>query len=242
MTDRTWITEFGADYAIPEEIEQLVTDGLACDSSWHNDAMPSFEYIHEFKTDINYAHKLEDLTLRMFVDHEQPEQRERPEEQRYYIYIAQDGCEDTNLLRYSTDDTDDAVKMFRHWRQRFANISAVKGDVMTALYILRNNLTPCVPIADGVLRISHEDGANYVLSQLSEYDKSYAVGAVLRGIEDSPFAALHNICDANMLLPHAEDSIISGDNDDAAHDAALTACANYSNAIMDLVNQKLLNS
>ena len=40
--DRTWLNEFGPDYAIPVEILNLVRAGKLADQSWHNDACPSF--------------------------------------------------------------------------------------------------------------------------------------------------------------------------------------------------------
>jgi hypothetical protein len=40
---KQWIQEFGAEYAIPAEIETLVDAGVLADASWHNDLCPKFE-------------------------------------------------------------------------------------------------------------------------------------------------------------------------------------------------------
>ena len=39
---RTWRTEFGDDWAVPQEVLDAVTLGGLTDISWHNDACPSF--------------------------------------------------------------------------------------------------------------------------------------------------------------------------------------------------------
>lgn len=41
-TTRTWLTEFGEEYAIPAEILALVAAGKLQDQSWHNNTCPSF--------------------------------------------------------------------------------------------------------------------------------------------------------------------------------------------------------
>lgn len=41
---RTWQNQFTTDVAVPSEIQQLVTSGVIEDTSWGNDAMPSFTF------------------------------------------------------------------------------------------------------------------------------------------------------------------------------------------------------
>lgn len=76
-------------------------------------------------------------------------------------------------------------------------------------------------------RLSVEVGADYVWSQLDRNDIAYA-GDPERG-EYRGFAALHDRCDANMLLPDAED-----------YDAGNEEQTLYLNRVMDEVSRRLI--
>lgn len=62
-----WRTEFGEDYDVPSEVEELVRDGVLTDVSWHNDACPRFAV----NSDSGMV-----FTVFASVDHPDPRKRE----------------------------------------------------------------------------------------------------------------------------------------------------------------------
>jgi len=63
----SWRSEFGSDWAVPQEIDALVSSGQLEDSSWHNDTSPSFRR----------TTPEQDGSIKMlWVDHPDPDQRE----------------------------------------------------------------------------------------------------------------------------------------------------------------------
>ena len=68
-----WKQEFGADFAVPEEILGLLSDGLIRDVSCRDDGCPSFQVWGED------GHRL-------WVDHPVPSQRDFPDDERFRIH------------------------------------------------------------------------------------------------------------------------------------------------------------
>src|SRR5262245_56752308 len=62
---RTYKNQFDADYAVPTAIMRLVDTGQLTDMSWHDDVCPSF-----------CPADVKDDSIRLWVDHPDPQQRE----------------------------------------------------------------------------------------------------------------------------------------------------------------------
>lgn len=69
-----WVKEFGEDYAVPSQIQQLVDDGELTDDSCGNDVCPSFGF----------------KGLRLWVDHPEAGQRELAPTKRFWINKDED--------------------------------------------------------------------------------------------------------------------------------------------------------
>jgi len=76
--------------------------------------------------------------------------------------------------------------------------------------------------------MSVAQGADHVMSQLTSANIAYAADPA-RG-QYRGFAALHDIMDANMLLPFAEDEDL----------LAFAKWTNFANAVMDEVSRRIL--
>jgi len=72
------------------------------------------------------------------------------------------------------------------------------------------------------------EGAEYVMNQLNESDIAYASDPA-RG-EYRGFAALHDLMDANMLLPEIDDDCCMTDD-----------LCSYYNEVMDAVSDRIIN-
>jgi hypothetical protein len=89
-----WTEEFEKDYAVPREITDLVAQGKLIDTSWGNDAAPSFETL--------------DSNWRLWVDHPDPRMREMGSDQpRYQVSLNNvhntELCECDDLMFHSED-------------------------------------------------------------------------------------------------------------------------------------------
>ena len=105
MTDTrprpTWLTEFGPDYDIPDEV--LMLEGIE-DHSWHNDTSPSFGIYDGLGT-----------FLRIWVEHPDPARREYgTEAPRFGVMLSDDDDHDrcNGEMVYMGDDVRAAVRAF----------------------------------------------------------------------------------------------------------------------------------
>jgi hypothetical protein len=73
-TTRTWVNQFGEEYAVPASITSQFTD-----ISWGNDCAPSFT--HKLAHDEGY----DGTGFSLWVDHPEKEKREIPEMMRFRI-------------------------------------------------------------------------------------------------------------------------------------------------------------
>lgn len=107
-----WLKEFDADFAVPAEILNLVSKGLAEDLSWHNDTSPKFGV--EFDDRQNTKRYIQVL---LWSDHPDPEQRELGGH-RFTVcegdFDIEDGIEEV----VSTDDVAEAVSCYLSRVQR----------------------------------------------------------------------------------------------------------------------------
>ena len=95
--ERTWLNEFGVDFAIPAEILSAVESGKLEDESWHNDVCPSFS---------RYLPAGDGSHMQLFVDHPDPSERELGKESsRFFVlqYPA-NASDDEPIEIYSGDD------------------------------------------------------------------------------------------------------------------------------------------
>lgn len=76
---RTHLTEFPADFAVPAELLALVAAGKLVDTSWGDDCSPSFR-----------PADCPDCSIRLWVDHPDPEQREHGTGSRFWIAFYDD--------------------------------------------------------------------------------------------------------------------------------------------------------
>ncbi len=75
-----WVKEFGREYDVPLAIQSIVNDGISQDLSWHNDTAPSFGFIND-------APGTTALDIRLWVDHPDPSEREKPKSDRYAVQV-----------------------------------------------------------------------------------------------------------------------------------------------------------
>jgi len=99
-----WINEFDESYAMPPEIQELITEKLAEDVSWHNDVCPSVGV---------FQWNGEDL-LRLFFEHPDPARREVPGHGRFGLSWW-DG-EGRFINSMETDDVHEVVRLYREKR------------------------------------------------------------------------------------------------------------------------------
>lgn len=100
----TWKTEFSLNYAVPAEIEDLVSEGVLEDTSWHNDAAPSFRIVE------SGPDGRED-TCYLFVEHPDPTKRELYGP-RYRVFYR--GSDDTALETESLKEVLEYIN--DHWK------------------------------------------------------------------------------------------------------------------------------
>jgi hypothetical protein len=95
-----WEQEFGAEYAIPQEILDLHAADKLFDYSWHNDIRPSF------------GRNNEKGEVRLWVDHPDPKEREvGPDGKRFsVVFYPDEGGADTAI---DTDRVIEAIEVFR---------------------------------------------------------------------------------------------------------------------------------
>lgn len=96
----TWRNEFPADYAVPPEIEALVTraqgSGLVTDTSWHNNACPSFGIVDAGGDGVE-----------LWVEHPDPKMRECSNTRYFVVDIREGFMEET---AFNTDDVNEAIQ------------------------------------------------------------------------------------------------------------------------------------
>ncbi len=97
----SWTEEFSSDYTPPAELLRLVSQGLADDMSWHNDAAPSFGLLFPDET-----------VLRIMAHPENPDEREFPEWPRFMVWTDNADTE-LNVEHLNTDDVDDAIEAYK---------------------------------------------------------------------------------------------------------------------------------
>ena len=93
-----WMTEFGKEYQVPDEVTKLVDEGKLIDASWHDNISPHFDTAPE-DTDTPGVY--------LWVEHPDPTLREY-EGSRYYVDIhTADHTVVTNVM--ATDDIASAL-------------------------------------------------------------------------------------------------------------------------------------
>ena len=93
---RTWLNQFGADYAVPAEVT-----GMLADVSWGNDMCPSFCWREDTQTEPGAV---------LWVDHPEPAQREV---EGYCRFVITKNGEPI----CSTDDLAEALQCMRNNRR-----------------------------------------------------------------------------------------------------------------------------
>lgn len=102
-----WREEFDAGYAVPQQVLELVSEGLAEDTSWHNDECPSFSALDQDGEPM----------VRIWVEHVDPDMREHgADSQRFRVQYVPEEADAEELL---TDDLDEAVEAYRAYRARW---------------------------------------------------------------------------------------------------------------------------
>jgi hypothetical protein len=104
----SYASEFSGEWAPPPEILKLTDpklDGVD-DMSWHNDVCPSFG--------VGCTHLGEDVCLRLWSDHPNPELREMSPTPRYHVSFTGYKSQEGNIL--ATDDVAEAIFCFRKSR------------------------------------------------------------------------------------------------------------------------------
>lgn len=97
---RSWETEFGLEFEVPKQVLDLVERGLLVDTSWHNDAAPTFALPDG--ADGKYA--------ALWVDHPVSAQREFPEWKRFRVCHGPCSSErGQGRPDFETDDVDEAI-------------------------------------------------------------------------------------------------------------------------------------
>lgn len=100
LSESLWKSEFGDDYQVPG---WALTDGVT-DTSWHNDACPSFAVD-------GIEPESDDYTV-LWVEHPNPEMREFPTE-RFVITRGAAGSHDTKVV-WRGDDEKEAVEAWNN--------------------------------------------------------------------------------------------------------------------------------
>lgn len=79
-----WRKEFGEEYQVPQDIEDLTKHGVTRDLSWHNDSSPSFGFVRDV---VGKPH----LDIRLWVEHPDVDKREfGPDSSRYGVQVFGD--------------------------------------------------------------------------------------------------------------------------------------------------------
>ena len=92
-----WTAEFSTDYEIPKFIQFLVSKKILEDSSWHNDAMPSFGVFSGAGEN----------SVQLWVDHPFMSRREMGMK-RFAVTTTKGG--DQEEAGFATDDLDEALE------------------------------------------------------------------------------------------------------------------------------------
>jgi hypothetical protein len=93
-----WLQEFDADFAVPDEV---TNDPDLKDTSWHNNAAPSFNLVR----DVNEKR----YDLRLWVNHPVQAMREFSDMERFVVY-------DNEYLLYQGEDVAEAVRILKSRR------------------------------------------------------------------------------------------------------------------------------
>lgn len=102
MAMKKWEAEHGKGYDVPSVIDHLVSRKVLVDSSWHNDAAPSFMIVDP---------KREDYGLRIWVDHPLNSMREVRGMSRFMLQDGPFGSEPDYELE--SDDLEEIlIKLF----------------------------------------------------------------------------------------------------------------------------------
>lgn len=107
MAQTNWKDEFDATYAVPQQVLELIDEGLAEDLSWHNDECPSFGTTDEEG----------EVVARIWVEHIDPDLREHgADTQRFRVdYMPDEPDAEMEL----TDDVVTAVEAYKVARARY---------------------------------------------------------------------------------------------------------------------------
>jgi len=107
---KNWQLEFGVGYGVPAEVDALVTDGLADDTSWHNDTCASFAYA---------LADPETRRVTLYVEHVDVDEREFPDNKRFAISVCNNNDEWTYTCE--TDDVAEALAAFHAERTKLVD-------------------------------------------------------------------------------------------------------------------------
>ena len=99
----SWESEFGKAYKVPKAVTDLVRSGFFIDSSWHNDASPSFA------ARINASQY-----VALWVEHPQPDLREMGDA-RFLVATYSDTHSQSLVPDFATDSVKRAIAEAR-WR------------------------------------------------------------------------------------------------------------------------------
>jgi hypothetical protein len=94
----SWKESFSPDYAVPDLI---IKHMRVVDTSWHNDACPSFAATGE----------VEGCTPRLWVEHPDPAERASESAHRFTVTDTAWGEDENGRVRYEGDDAFDALAM-----------------------------------------------------------------------------------------------------------------------------------
>jgi len=104
-----WVREHGADFDVPDEIQQLVNSSLATDASWHNDIAPHFEIPGR-----------NGYSVGIWVQHPDPDQRESGSyEKRFGVEVTNpSGSMKDDRFMFETDDVREAIAFAQQAAQK----------------------------------------------------------------------------------------------------------------------------
>lgn len=105
MAAPQWQQEFGASFAVPDEITR---HPQLCDQSWKNDSSPSFAWVDLAEFD-------DTRDLRLWVEHPEDEQREVQGGKRFAILYRDDRTD--HQLVWEGDDVVEALAQFTESRK-----------------------------------------------------------------------------------------------------------------------------
>lgn len=94
----TWRDEFGEEFAVPQEVVEMVDDGRLTDESWHNDACPSFT-----------ARRADGKQVRLWVDHPDPQMREMGSEWPRFGLQVEDSYGENVESIWGSDDLQEVL-------------------------------------------------------------------------------------------------------------------------------------